>query len=85
MGTNVYIRSQEYVCHYGDMYTLIDGLCPGEGSPSWGSPRLFGKPHASVLRPFMEWVECINTLRPRQDGRHFRDDNFKCIFLNETV
>ena len=27
----------------------------------------------------------INTLRPRQDGRHFPDDIFKCIFLNEDV
>ena len=28
---------------------------------------------------------CINTLRPRQDGRHFADDIFKCIFLNKNV
>ena len=27
----------------------------------------------------------INTLRPRQDGRHFADDIFKCIFLYENV
>ena len=27
----------------------------------------------------------INTLRLRQNGRHFTDDNFKCIFLNENV
>ena len=27
----------------------------------------------------------INTLRPRQNGRHFADDNFKCLFLNENV
>ena len=26
------------------------------------------------------WVQ-INTLRPRQNGRHFADDIFKCIFL----
>ena len=25
-----------------------------------------------------------NTLRPRQDGRHFPDDIFICIFLNEN-
>ena len=29
--------------------------------------------------------QCINTLRPRQDGRHFANDIFKCIFLNENV
>ena len=27
----------------------------------------------------------INTLRPRQNGRHFPDDIFKCIFLNENI
>ena len=32
----------------------------------------------SVMRSF-------NTLRPRQNGRHFPDDIFKCIFLNENV
>ena len=26
----------------------------------------------------------INTLWPRQNGRHFADDIFKCIFLNEN-
>ena len=28
---------------------------------------------------------CLNTLRPRQNGRHFADDIFKCIFFNENV
>ena len=27
----------------------------------------------------------INTLRPRQNGRHFADDIFKCIFSNENA
>ena len=31
-----------------------------------------------------QWL-CVNTLRPRQNGRHFADDIFKCIFLNEKV
>ena len=26
-----------------------------------------------------------NSLRPRQNGRHFADDIFKCIFVNENV
>ena len=29
------------------------------------------------------WVH--SSLRPRQNGRHFADDIFKCIFLNENV
>ena len=32
-----------------------------------------------------EWVINFNTLRPRQNGRHFADDTFKRIFLNENV
>ena len=27
----------------------------------------------------------VNTLRPRQNGRHFADDIFKCLFINENV
>ena len=29
--------------------------------------------------------EAVNTLRLKQNGRHFPDDIFKCIFLNENV
>ena len=33
------------------------------------------------------WISMFifNTLRPRQNGRHFADDTFKCIFVNENV
>ena len=27
----------------------------------------------------------LNTLRPRQNGRHLPDDILKCIFLNENI
>ena len=27
----------------------------------------------------------INTLRPKQNGRHFADDTFNRIFVNENV
>ena len=27
----------------------------------------------------------VNALRPRQNGRHFADDNFKCILFNDNV
>ena len=39
-------------------------------------PRLFG-----------QGVETyhVNILRPRQNGRNFPDDIFKCIFLNENI
>ena len=36
---------------------------------------------------FLQDLDCklINTLRPRQNGRHFADDILKFIFLNENV
>ena len=38
------------------------------------------------LRHYVTWrMSVINTLRPRQNGRHFADDIFKHIFLNENV
>ena len=33
---------------------------------------------------FLHTLAGVNTLRPRQDGPHFPDDNFKWIFLNEN-
>ena len=44
----------------------------------------------SVVRPYFDLCSTLVsivliTLRPRQDGRHFPDDIFKCIFLNENV
>ena len=33
----------------------------------------------------LELIPCFNTLRPRQNGRHFPDDIFKCIFFSENV
>ena len=35
--------------------------------------------------PYKIWDIRLNTLRPRQNGRHFADDIFKCIFLIENV
>ena len=40
------------------------------------------KQHRACL---VRQTRIINTLRPRQNGRHFPDDIFKCIFFNENV
>ena len=32
-----------------------------------------------------QWITNVNTLRPRQHGRRYPDDIFKCIFLNENI
>ena len=36
------------------------------------------------LSHYLPVMAIFNTLRPRQNGRHFPDDIFKCIFLNEN-
>ena len=46
--------------------------------------------HHLLSLPVAQWTPAIKeylhtTLRPRQNGRHFADDIFKCIFLNENV
>ena len=38
---------------------------------------------AQFQRPDCTSFHYVNTLRPRQNGRHFADDIFKCIFFNE--
>ena len=40
-------------------------------------------PTTEITLPLIYY--CINILRLRQDGHHFPDDIFKCIFLNENV
>ena len=44
--------------------------------------------HIVYVRRFVStwnYSQVIKTLRPRQHGRHFADDIFKRIFLNENV
>ena len=42
-------------------------------------------PHWWSLLALLSSYPLFNTLRPRQNGRHFPDDIFKWIFLNESV
>ena len=39
----------------------------------------------ACVKNAITWGRLVNTLRPRQNGRHFPDDIFKCIFFNENV
>ena len=48
-------------------------------SPTMLHNSICGIPQGPLLNPL------LNTLRPRQNGRHFADDILKCIFLNENV
>ena len=48
-----------------------------------------GVPGCRALNQYFDFfasiVSPIITLRPRQNGRHFADDTFKRIFVNENV
>ena len=39
----------------------------------------------TICRSFFFRRKVVNTLRPRQNGRPFPDDIFKCIFMNENA
>ena len=41
--------------------------------------------HLEKLAPKSRDMGKLNTLRPRQNGRHFADDTFNRIFVNENV
>ena len=38
-----------------------------------------------MQKSYTSYHEELNTLRPNQNGRHFPDNSFRCIFLNENV
>ena len=46
------------------------------------APRHYPQPMPMPVRPESE---IVNTLRPRQNGRHFADGTFNRIFVNEKV
>ena len=64
-------------CHATQTGVVLDSIQQNGGS----GPNRF----PCCLFRGMFRVSCFNTLRPRQNGRHFADGMFKCIFLNENV
>ena len=92
--------SRSIACRRCSNYIFIIDLTPGlkglgkdDFKTRWESFKFC----ASYIRDFTvvrgcQW-DCLtdklwsvfNTLRPKWNGRHFADDIFKCIFLNENV
>ena len=54
-------------------------------SEYWLWQTYCGKCGLVDCRDISQMLMAFNILRPRQNGRHFPDDIFKCIFLNENV
>ena len=66
-------------CHMAVMATYKGDLNPEsryEGVPN---------PESRYGKATFEDFSCINSLRPRQNRRHFAEDVFKCNFLNKNV
>ena len=54
--------------------------------PQWVKWIIMAVPGADVSDIHIRMLSTdFNTLRPRQNGRHFADDVFKCIFLNGNL
>ena len=60
-----------------DFFSFFFLFWPGVLLKSWSC-------HSGLLYDWTGWG-LLNTLRPRQNGRHFADNTFKRIFLNENV
>ena len=66
-------------CTYTVITTTADALAPNSARPSAGTVL-------SIKGDMMLSVSsAINTLRPRQNGCHFPDNFFKCIFFHENI
>ena len=52
--------------------------------PFWGL-SVYATSSISGIRGETCSMRLVNTLGPRQNGRHVTDDIFKCIFVNENV
>ena len=51
----------------------------------WETDAFLDHPTAFVIIWTNGGLLYFNALRPRRNGRHFPDDIFNCIFLNENV
>ena len=52
---------------------------------TWGFSTMVSVAHVLSSSQCVSTCLCVNTLRPRQQGRRFADDTFKLVFSNENV
>ena len=65
--------------------TLVNFEIPIKEEAFLGAGSKFEIQLLNVTLDTGEFYVTLNTLRPRQNGRHFADDTCKCIFFNENV
>ena len=69
-----------YTAWYSQSVHLLNWSCP----LTWCNGTL-SKLVQVMACGLMAPSRSLNTLRPRQNGRHFADDTFKRIFMNENA
>ena len=69
-------------CTLCDFFSANRSQLPQGMQKTWRYQSRFGINLPCDRDPFHVW---FNTLRWRQNGRHFADDIFRCIFLNDNV
>ena len=67
-----YVDKESDVLFWAIIFHLATNEFPHDSAVWW----ILATSHISIT---------VNTLKPRQNGRHFPDDIFLCIFLNENV
>ena len=72
-------------CHQTITQTNTDLLSIGPLKMKFSEIIIKYETRKCKLAAILLRAQCVNTLRPRQNGRHFADDMFKCIFLNENL
>ena len=77
---NHVLPENEYLSQCGP-YSTTFGIMPCYGYPA----SLVYQNYLVMSTTYLALTISLNTLRPRQNGCHFPDDIFKCIFLNENV
>ena len=65
------------------IYALVNWFIIGLDNGFVCSEEIASKVIVSNFAAIFSSGRWVNTLRPRQNGRHFADDTFKSIFLNE--
>ena len=79
-------RDLFYVCvnvSYDSLIVIEPKTCPYHVRSNW--PRLTHPPYFWLIIEMPTFLYAINTLSPRRNRRHFADDIFKCIFVNDNV
>ena len=82
------MRPGEKWCFFsGDIRQVLSEMTPVGNEDNLGRVAELPLKENSPQSGTAQWLDAtiFNTLRPRQNGRLFSDDIFKCIFLNKNI